>query len=61
VVTASVHYPATHGSPGFDGKVIFSQADLTSDMPYEVLGCTQSDPPGMHVTVYSYTVSQPDQ
>ena len=121
VVTASVHYPATNGSPGFVGTMIFAQADLTSDMPYEVLESTQSDPgfpndgtadqwfdvsrfdayqrlgfylgeqvaaakdrldgsvtpdlarnrppdgtppsgpPGMHVTVYSYTAMQPDQ
>jgi hypothetical protein len=44
VITASIQYPDANGIPAFVGKMIFAQADLTRDMPYDVLEFTQTDP-----------------
>jgi hypothetical protein len=44
VISAAIHYPKKDGSTAPNGLLIFAQADLTSDMPYEVLEFTQDDP-----------------
>jgi hypothetical protein len=44
VVITQVHYPETSDQVAMDTTLVFAQADLTSDCPYEVLEYIQDDP-----------------
>jgi hypothetical protein len=43
VVITQVHYPETEDQKSMDATLIFAQADLTRDCPYEVLEYVQDD------------------
>jgi hypothetical protein len=44
VITGTIHYPRTGDQAKKDGHLIFAQADLTDDLPYDILEYTQDDP-----------------
>ena len=44
VITATIHYPKWNEDELADGLLIFAQANLTPDIPYEILDFTRPDP-----------------
>jgi hypothetical protein len=44
VITGTIHYPKVGSCQAHDGTLVFAQADLTSDLPYDILEFTQDDP-----------------
>ena len=44
VASATIRFPTLDGKQPSDGLLIFAQADLTPDMPYELLQFTQPNP-----------------